>query len=62
VLKDRLVVANPKASSGPVSLGQSPWWILSLYKVLGGKPEGKRPLERPKHRWEGNIIHFMEVW
>ena len=21
-----------------------------------GKPEGKRPLERPKHRWEYNII------
>jgi hypothetical protein len=20
-----------------------------------GKPEGKRPLERPRHRWEGNI-------
>jgi hypothetical protein len=20
-----------------------------------GKPEGKRPLGRPRHRWEGNI-------
>jgi hypothetical protein len=20
-----------------------------------GKPEGKRPLGKPKHRWEGNI-------
>jgi hypothetical protein len=26
-----------------------------LYKVLAGKPEGKRPLGRPRHRWEDNI-------
>jgi len=25
------------------------------YRVLVGKPEGKRPLGRPKHRWEDNI-------
>jgi len=25
------------------------------YKVLVGKPEGKRPLSRPRHRWEDNI-------
>jgi hypothetical protein len=24
-------------------------------RVLVGKPEGKRPLGRPKHRWENNI-------
>jgi hypothetical protein len=23
-----------------------------LYKVLVGKPKGKRPLGRPRHRWE----------
>jgi hypothetical protein len=23
--------------------------------VLVGKPEGKRPLGRPRHRWEDNI-------
>jgi hypothetical protein len=23
--------------------------------VLAGKPEGKRPLGRPRHRWEDNI-------
>jgi hypothetical protein len=27
-----------------------------LYKVLVGKPEGKRPLGRPRHRWEDGII------
>ena len=26
-----------------------------VYKVLVGKPEGKRPLGRPRHRWEDNI-------
>jgi hypothetical protein len=24
-------------------------------RVLAGKPEGKRPLGRPRRRWEGNI-------
>jgi hypothetical protein len=27
------------------------------------KPEGKKPLERHKHRWEDNIkIHLTETW
>jgi hypothetical protein len=26
-----------------------------VYRVLIGRPEGKRPLERPRHRWEDNI-------
>ena len=26
-----------------------------LYRVLLGKPEGKRPLGRPRYRWEDNI-------
>jgi hypothetical protein len=32
------------------------------YKVLTGKPEGKRPLGRRRRRWEGNIkMDFQEV-
>jgi hypothetical protein len=45
-------------------------------KILFGKPEGKRPLERPRHRRENNIkmdfrsigccsmnsIHLAEAW
>jgi len=27
----------------------------SVYRVLVGKPEGKRPLGRPRHRWGDNI-------
>jgi hypothetical protein len=27
----------------------------SAYRALVGKPEGRRPLGRPRHRWEDNI-------
>ena len=27
----------------------------SVYRDLVGKPEGKRPLGRPRHKWEDNI-------
>ena len=27
----------------------------SVYRVLVEKPEGKRPLGRPRHRWDDNI-------
>jgi hypothetical protein len=27
----------------------------NAYRILAGKPEGKRPLGRPRHRWEDNI-------
>jgi hypothetical protein len=31
-------------------------------RVLVGKPEGKRPLERPRRRWEDNIkMDLQEV-
>jgi hypothetical protein len=28
---------------------------MGAYRVLVGKPEGKRPLGRPRCRWEDNI-------
>ena len=28
---------------------------INAYRVLVGKPEGKRPLGRPRRRWEDNI-------
>jgi hypothetical protein len=31
-----------------------------VYRVLVGKPEGKRPLGRPRRRWEGNIKMDLE--
>ena len=33
-----------------------------VHKVLVGKPEGKRPLERPRYRWVDNIrMDLQEV-
>ena len=28
---------------------------IGVHRVLVGKPEGKRPLGRPRRRWEDNI-------
>jgi hypothetical protein len=29
--------------------------MRNAYKILVGKPDGKRPLRRPRHIWEDNI-------
>jgi hypothetical protein len=35
---------------------------IGVYTVLVGKPEGKRPLRRPRRRWENNIrMELQEV-
>jgi hypothetical protein len=37
-----------------------PVTILSkAYKILDGKTEGKRPLGRPRRRWEENIKTYL---
>jgi hypothetical protein len=34
----------------------------TVYKILVGKPEGKRPLGRPKRRWETGIkVDLREI-
>jgi hypothetical protein len=34
----------------------------NLYRIVAGKPEGKIPLEKSRHRWEGNVtINFREI-
>jgi hypothetical protein len=34
----------------------------NAYRILVGKPEGKRPLGRPRRRWEDNIrIDLIEI-
>jgi hypothetical protein len=30
------------------------------YRILVGRPEGRRPLGRPRHRWEDNINMDLE--
>jgi len=36
------------------------WEWRGVYRVLVGKPKGKRPLGRPRHRWEDNIKMDLE--
>ena len=31
-----------------------------MYRVLVGKPEGKRPLGRPRRRWVDNIMMDLQ--
>jgi hypothetical protein len=34
----------------------------NAYRILVGKPEGKRPLGRPRRRWVDNIkMHLREI-
>jgi hypothetical protein len=34
----------------------------NAYRILVGKPEGKRPLGRPRSRWDDNIkMDFREI-
>jgi hypothetical protein len=32
-----------------------------VYRVLMGKPEGKRPLGRPRRRWDGIRMDLREI-
>jgi hypothetical protein len=33
-----------------------------VYRVLVGKPEGKRPLERPRRRWKIILRWIFRKW
>jgi hypothetical protein len=38
------------------------WAKRNPYRILVGKPEGKRPLRRPRRRWVDNIkMDFREI-
>jgi hypothetical protein len=35
---------------------------MGVYRILVGKPEGKRPLRRPRRRWEhSSYMELQEV-
>jgi len=37
--------------------------VRDAYKIVVGKPDGKRTLGRPSRKWEGNIrMDLWEVW
>ena len=42
------VVKRPRCEDGKL-------FQLGVHRVLVGKPEGKRPMGRPRRRWEDNI-------
>jgi hypothetical protein len=37
-------------------------WGGDMYRLLVGKPEGKRPLGRPRRTWVDNIRMILERW
>jgi len=37
--------------------------MRNAYKILVGKPEGKRPFGRPRRSWENNVkMDLKEIW
>ena len=55
----RVVKSRRMRWSGHVALMEEG---RGVHKVLAGKPEGKRPLGRPRRRWEDNIkMDLQEV-
>jgi hypothetical protein len=48
----RVITLRRMRWAGPVA---HMWERRGVYRVLMGKPERKRPLGRPKRRWEDNI-------
>jgi len=35
---------------------------VGVHRVLMGNPEGKRPLGRPRRRWEDNMKWIFRKW
>ena len=60
------MVGKPEGKNYWGDLGVDGWiirmdlWGEGVYRVLVGKPEGKRPLGRPRSRWVDNIR--MDLW
>ena len=55
----RVIKSSRKRRTGHVArMGEG----RGVYRILVGKPEGKRPLERPRRRWEDNTkVDLQEV-
>jgi hypothetical protein len=48
----RVIIARRMRWAGHVAcMGE----VTGAYSILVGRPEGRRPLGRPRHRWENNI-------
>jgi len=54
----RVITSRKRWEGHIVRMGEK----RGVYRVLVGNPEGKRPLGRPRLRWEGNItMELQEV-
>jgi hypothetical protein len=62
-MRNFIICAHPQISLSKIKSRQMRWSEhvarmvegRKLYKVLVRKPEGKRPLGRPRRRWEDGI-------
>jgi len=55
--RQRIIKGNPKEKH-VARMGEG----RGVHRVLVGKPEGKRPLGRPRRRWDDNIkMDLQEV-
>ena len=55
----RAITSRRMRWAGHVARVGEDWGV---YRVLVGKPEGRRPLGRPRHRWMDNIrLDLQEV-
>jgi hypothetical protein len=53
---------HTKLSTVSCTFTTKQWGMHVMHGVLVGRPEGKRPLGRPRHRWEDNIkMDLQEV-
>jgi hypothetical protein len=55
----RIIKARRMSWAGHVARSGEKW---NVYRLLVGKPEGKRPLRRPRRRWVDNIkMDLLEI-
>jgi hypothetical protein len=56
----RVIKSRKMRWAGHVARMGEGWGV---YRVLVGRPECKRPLGRPRRRWEDNIrMDLREIW
>jgi hypothetical protein len=55
----RVIISKRMRRAGASHFGE----MRNAYNILVGKPEGKRQIGKPKHRWEDNVrMDLGEIW
>jgi hypothetical protein len=52
---------NGNGVSNRSNLSLAAGQMRNMQNIWVGKPEGKRPFGRPRHRWEDTKMNLMEV-